>query len=226
MAGPGSSAAQRLAVLAGAAVAWLCGAYVIVLSIGLATLPSPDRPIQDPWFTLMELLILAIAPAMVAWAVALHAGAPAETKALALAAAAFMSMSAAVTCVVHFSILTLARAPAFAGEPWARQVFAFQWPSIVYALDILAWDVFFAFGALFAAMALEGGGRRLAAVRALLFAAAALAFLGLAGVPLADMRVRNLGIVGYAVLFPIAAGLLAEPVWRAGQPPGPTPPNS
>jgi hypothetical protein len=219
VASPGPSSAQRLAVFSGSAVAWLCGVYVIVLSIGLWTLPSPAHPIQDPWFTLMELLILAIAPAMVAWAVALHAGAAAERKALALAAVAFMSMSAAVTCVVHFSILTLARAPAFAGEPWARLVFAFQWPSVVYALDILAWDVFFALGALCAALALPGGERRLAVVRSLLFAAAALSFLGLAGLLLADMRVRNIGIVGYAVLFPLAAGLLADQVRRS--PPNP-----
>ncbi len=212
---PWASSAQRLAVFAGSAVALLCGAYVIVLSIGLLTLPSPDQPIQDPWFTLMELLILAIAPAMVAWSVALHAGAAAERKALALAAVAFMSMSAAVTGVVHFSILTLARAPAFAGEPWARLVFAFQWPSVVYALDILAWDVFFAFGALCAALALPGGERRLGVVRGLLFASAVLSFGGLAGVLLADMRVRNLGIVGYAVLFPVAAALMADQVHRS-----------
>jgi hypothetical protein len=42
-----------------------------------------------------------------------------------------------------------------------------------------------------------------------LFASAALAFLGLAGVALADMQVRNIGIIGYAVLFPIAAAMLA-----------------
>jgi len=35
-------------------------------------------------------------------------------------------------------------APAFAG---LDTVFAFAWPSVVYALDILAWDVFFALAA-------------------------------------------------------------------------------
>jgi len=45
-------------------------------------------------------------------------------------------------------------------------------------------------------------------VRRLLFASAALSFVGLAGVPMANMYVRNIGILGYAVLFPVAAALM------------------
>lgn len=78
----------------------------------------------------------------------------------------------------------------------------------MYALDILAWDVFFPLAALFAAFAVHGSGlARLA--RILLFGSAALAFIGLAGVPLANMSIRNIGIIGYVVLFPIASFLLA-----------------
>jgi len=193
----------------------LCLVYAAVLSIGLLTLPSPDRQIQQPWFALMEILIIAISPATVALAVALHAWVPRERKSLALAGVAFMSMSAVVTCSVHFAILTLSRQSAFASADWARLVFAFEWPSVAYALDILAWDIFFPLGAFFAAAAIQGSGRA-SAVRSLLFASAVLALVGLAGVPLADMQVRNIGIIGYAVLFPIAAGLLASLFHRAG----------
>jgi hypothetical protein len=119
-----------------------------------------------------------------------------------------MSMSAVVTCSVHFAILTLATHPAFAGEDWAGLVFSFKWPSVAYTLDILAWDVFFPFAALFAGTAVHGN--RLASVaRGLLFASAAFALVGLAGAPLASMQVRNIGIIGYALLFPIAAAALA-----------------
>ena len=52
-------------------------------------------------------------------------------------------------------------------------------------------------------------------------ASAVLAFLGLLGVPLANMNVRNVGIVGYAVLFPIAASLAAWAVHRRGAPRAP-----
>ena len=36
-----------------------------------------------------------------------------------------------------------------------------------------------------------------------------LAFIGLAGIPLENMNIRNIGIIGYVVLFPVAAVLLA-----------------
>ena len=203
-----SSSARHLGVAAGTAVGVLCLAYAVVLAIGLLTLPSPEHQIQPPWFTFMEILIIAISPAMVALTVALHAWAPHERKALALLSVAFMSMSAAVTCSVHFAILTLGTHPAFASEDWARLVFSFKWPSVAYALDILAWDVFFPIAALFAGTVVQGN--RLASVaRGLLFASAALAFAGLAGAPLANMGVRNIGIIGYALLFPISAGILA-----------------
>ena len=59
---------------------------------------------------------------------------------------------------------------------------------------------------MFAAAAIQGRGL----VRVLLFASGALSFVGLIGVPLANMQVRNIGIIGYAVLFPVAAGAFAK----------------
>jgi hypothetical protein len=112
------------------------------------------------------------------------AWAPPRCADYALGALAFMSTCAVVTCTVHFAVLTLSRQPAFSGQAWVRDVFSFQWPSVAYALDILARDIFFPF--------------------------AALAFVGLAGVPLSDMQVRNIGIIGYAVLFPAATALMAR----------------
>jgi hypothetical protein len=200
--------ARLLGVASGAAVALLCLVYLCVLTVGLLTLPSPAHPIQQPWFFLMEVLIIGIAPAMVAFTVALHAGARPDRKSLALASVVFMGMCAVVTCAVHFAILTLGRRAAFAGEPRARQAFSFEWPSIAYALDILAWDIFFPVAALFAATAVQGTGLA-KGVRGLLFGSAVLAFSGLAGAALDSMQIRNIGILGYAVLFPVAAGAMA-----------------
>ncbi|HSK31337.1 MAG TPA: hypothetical protein VLA17_15360, partial [Candidatus Limnocylindria bacterium] len=73
---------------------------------------------------------------------------------------------AGVTCSVHFLVLTLTRQSELVGQSWAPLFFAFKWPSVAYALDILAWDFFFALSMLFAAPAF--GGSRLAAwIRAL-----------------------------------------------------------
>ncbi|MCE9571948.1 MAG: hypothetical protein K8W52_02210 [Deltaproteobacteria bacterium] len=199
-----TASARRLGRASAFAVVGLGVAYAITLAIGLATLPSPDEPITGALFTLLELLILAMMPAIVVLMVAVHAWAPAEMKAWSLSALVFASLLAGVTSSLHFVILTLSHQPAFAGMSLA---FAFRWPSVAYALDILAWDVFFALAALCAAPVFRGAGleRR---IRWLLIASGALAAAGLSGVATGDMRLRNLGILGYAVLFPIAAALL------------------
>jgi hypothetical protein len=202
-----ASTAHPFGVAAATAVALLCFVYACVVAIGLLTLPSPDHQIQQPWFTLMEGLIIAIAPAMVVLAAALHTWAPQQRKSVALASVAFSSMCAVLTCVVHFAILTLSRQPAFAEQAWADVVFSFKWPSVAYAIDILAWDVFFPLAALCAAAAIQCPCVA-AAARGLLAVSAALAFIGLVGVPLANMQFRNVGIIGYAVTFPLAAAFM------------------
>lgn len=207
-----SSNAHFLGLYAGWAIAALSLLYLAALSFGLLALSTPGQPIQDPWFTGMELLILVLAPCMVAFSAALLDGAAPEQRSFALVSLVFMSMTAALTSAVHFSVLTLSRDPAFAQSPWAGLVLSFTWPSIAYVLDILAWDLFFPIAALCAATALRGRPM-LGTARRLLIASALLAFVGLAGVPLANMQVRNIGIVGYAVCYPLAAAVLA---YRAG----------
>ena len=205
--------AWRLGVVSGAAVAALCFVYLVVLAIGLATLPSPDHPVQQPWLALMELLILLIAPAIVALAVAIGCSASPGRWPWALLGLVFFALCALTTSAVHFCILVLGGQQAFAGAPWATLVFSFRWPSLVYALDILAWDVFFPLGALCLAPAMQGVGLA-GRVRALLVISAALSLAGLAGVVLGDMQVRLIGVVGYAVVFPAAAALVATLLLR------------
>lgn len=206
----------RVCIFGGVSVAILSLVYAIVLSIGLLTLPLPDQPIQNPWFTLMEVLILLIAPAMVVFTVGLHYRTPSNRKSISLLSVIFMSMCALITCCVHFAVLTLSREPIVTQAAWSSLVFAFKWPSLVYALDILAWDIFFPLAALSAAGALDGVGLA-GRARNFLFGSAILAFVGLAGVPMDNMNIRNIGILGYVVLFPIAALMLAIVFKREAQ---------
>lgn len=202
--------APRIGALACTLQIALQALYAAVTLVGLVTLPAPEAPIADPWFTAMELLILAMIPVLVTLFAALHEAAPPRARTAALAAFGFALALVVVTGLVHFSVLTLRHQPDFAE---AGPLLGFRWPSLVYAADILAWDVFFPLAALATAAALPGPGKARAA-RALLIASAVLAFAGLSGLPAGDMRLRNIGILGYAVLFPLAlvplAGLLRE----------------
>jgi hypothetical protein len=206
----GVEAARRLALVAAAANAALGLAYAVVVTVGLLFLSGPDEPIGDPWFTIMELLILLLAPALpVLWA-AIHVQAPPRAKAYSLAGLVFAGLAAGVTSAVHLLVLTLAHQPAYAGAAWLQ----FRWPSVVYALDVLAWDVFFALALLFAAPAFAGG-RLERSIRTLLIVAGVLSLAGLIGVAIGDMGLRNIGLIGYAGIFPVAAVLIAARFRRA-----------
>lgn len=183
--------------------------YAIVLTIGFATLPSPDAPIGNRYFTMLEVLILLLAPAMVALMATVHAWAPLESRSMSLVALCFTVMLATVTSSVHFSILTLSGQQGFGGDSSAGSQLAFRWPSVVYSLDILAWDVFFALAMLFASAVFRDGGIH-RAIRISMIVSGVLALAGLTGVALGDMAIRNLGIVGYLGAFLVVDALLLK----------------
>jgi hypothetical protein len=209
-----TATARSFGILSAAATVILLVAYAVTLVVGLLSLESPREPIGDPMFTLLEILIIVMMPAMVALMVTVHAWAPMHAKTLTLTSVVFMGLLAGVTSVVHFCVLSLSRQPAFAGQSWLPMVVSFKWPSVVYALDILAWDIFFPLSMLFAAPVFWGS--RLAAwIRVLMIASGVLAFAGLSGVVVGDMQLRNIGIVGYVGVFLVVATLLAVLFYRA-----------
>ncbi|PWN06739.1 hypothetical protein DDZ15_08385 [Rhodohalobacter mucosus] len=175
--------------------------YAVVTMIGLISLESPQDPIGDPWFTMMELLILLIAPSMMSAMAAVHGVSAQDKKLWSLLALVFMAMMAGLTSAVHFSILTVSPHLDHS-QPWVQNLFLFEWPSVVYALDILAWDWFFALSMLFAVPVFNGDGFE-KAVRYLFLISALLSFAGLLGVYTASMTIRNIGVLGYGVVAPI-----------------------
>ncbi len=192
--------------------------YAITLVLGLLSLKSPQEPIGDPFFSIMELLILLMAPLLVISMVAVHAYAAPEVKAYSLISLIFMILMAGITSSVHFVILTVSRQIAATGWLGVAWFLSFKWPSVAYTLDILAWDWFFALAMLFAAPVFKTGKLE-QTVRMLMMVSGILSLAGLLGVPLADMQVRNIGILGYCVVAPVAFLLLGMVFGRT--PPAP-----
>lgn len=203
-----TASARRLGFASAVGLVILTTVYAMTLVAGLLSLEAPGQPIGEPYFSILEILIMVIAPLIVALMGAVHAWAPVDAKASSLLAVAFAALLAGVTCSVHVVILLVGRHAASAGLAGVPLFFSFRWPSVPYALDILAWDVFLALSVFFAAPAFEGGG--LARwIRALLVLSGVLALAGLSGIAASDMRLRNIGIIGYVGVFPVAAGLMA-----------------
>lgn len=192
----------------GRAAAWsvfiLGVVYVLVTALGFLSLESPQDPIGHPYITMMRLLIIPLAALYLVTMVAVHAYARPAAKVYSLAALVFMIVLATITTSVHFVGLTVGPRLEATGLSWVPLVISFEWPSIVYALDILAWDWFFALSLLFAVPVFKGGSRLERWVWILLLVSGILSLAGLIGVPLSDMQVRNIGIIGYAVVAPVA----------------------
>ena len=192
----------------GRAAAWsvfiLGVVYALVTALGFLSLESPQDPIGPPYITMMRLLIIPLAALYLVTMVAVHAYARPAAKVYSLTALVFMTVLATITTSVHFVGLTVGPRLEATGLSWVPLVVSFEWPSIVYALDILAWDWFFALSILFAVPVFRGGSRLERWVRILLLVSGLLSLAGLIGVPLADMQVRNIGVVGYAIVAPVA----------------------
>lgn len=203
-----TASARRLGMVSAVGTVLLSVVYTATLVAGLLSLQSPQQPIGDPWFSILEILIILTTPVMVAQMVAILAWAPPETKAFGLMALVFMCLLAGLTCSLHFVILTVSRQASFAGLSWLPLFLSFKWPSVAYALDILAWDLFFPLSALSASLVFSGN-RLAMSIRALMVVSGVLALGGLSGVIGGDMQLRNIGIVGYGVVFPVAALLMA-----------------
>src|SRR3954469_52597 len=99
-----TATARRLGIFSAAATVILLVAYAVTLAVGLLSLESPQQPIGDPMFTILEILIIIMMPAMVALMVAVHAWAPMHAKTLSLTSVVFMGLLTGVTSIVHFVI--------------------------------------------------------------------------------------------------------------------------
>jgi hypothetical protein len=82
-------------------------------------------------------------------------------------------------------------------------LFSWTWPSMIYALDIAAWDFFLGVALLLAA-AVFSGSRLAQWVRRVLTVSGLLCLGGLLGAVLGNMNVRNIGVLGYALVLPVA----------------------
>ena len=186
-------------------------AYGGVLIAGLRALPSPEVPIGDPFFTVLEILIIVLTLPLVALMSVVHAWAPQQAKVYSSMALVFMSLLAGVTACVHFVILTVGDTSGANRE--MALLLSFTWPSVVYALDILAWDLFFALAVLCAAVVFSGSGL-LRWIRTLLLLSGTMALVGLASVVVGDMRWRFIGIAGYVLVFPVAVTCIGVLFYR------------
>ena len=127
-----------------------------------------------------------------------------------------MVVTTALTLGVHCVVLTVGRQVDPSLIPAFDRFFSFKWPSVVYALDIVAWDFCFGLALLCAAAVFVGRGIE-RTVRVGLVVAGILCLAGLLGVVTGNMQIRNIGIVGYAIVFPVVTLFMARVFGRESE---------
>ena len=194
----------------GAWAAWvmvaLAALYVPTLALGFIALGNFSDPLRDPFLGVAEVLIILMGPALVALVAAIYLGAAPGRKIFGLVAFGCMLLAAGITVTVHFVELTVARR--LGDGTLTGPTFGWRWPSVLYGVDVVAWDLFFGISLLCAAAVFPGRAHRF--VRVGLLIAGALSVIGLVG-PISDQfGLRTIGIFGYAVVFPVACVALAR----------------
>lgn len=201
--------ARRLGILCGWTLFGMGVAYVVTMIAGFVSAGNLTDPMKDPYLAIMELMIVVQAPIVVMMFAVIHAYAKRANRTWSLTAFALVCLLAGITISVHFVMLTVGRQVSPAAIPGFSHLLGWQWPSVSYAIEILAWDFFFGL-ALLAAAPIFGGHRLGRSVRIGMLVAGTLCLAGLAGVVVGNMQIRNIGIVGYGAVFPVVSLLVAR----------------
>jgi hypothetical protein len=194
--------------------AWMLAAlYVAYAAACVASSPNFNAT-GDPYWATAEALTVVGAPVQVLLLSAVHRHAPERAKVYSLVAFVSMAVMAALTMVVHFTELVVARRLDAPSSAALAGVFDLGRPSLLFGVDIAAWHLFFGLSLLCAAPAFVRRGIE-AAVRRGLVLSGAMDLLGLLGPVTGKANLRLIGVVGYGIVFPIVCGLMGTTFRRA-----------
>lgn len=182
--------------------------YSVASGLGFLTLESPLDPIGAPFLPIMTLLLILTVSLMVVVMIVVHAYAAPEHKIYSMMALVFMILLAAITSSVNFAVLVVSSQSDFSGASWLPLFLPYKWPAVAYALDIFAWDWFYALSMLCAALVFRGGLLERMVSIAMLFSGG-LSLLGLIVLPFAVLPAIIISIVGWGVGGTIVFLLLA-----------------
>lgn len=199
---------QRIARLAdglrlGQWTAWAVVAmYAVYLAaVALSGVLTGTAP-KDPFWMVAEVVTLIAAPIQVILFALLYQYAPDRAKLYGLLAFGFIVVWAALTMSVHYIELTLVRRVDLAASRALTSIFDLAHPSLLLAIELLAWHLFFGLSQVSAAFTFTGRGKE-RFVRIGLTVGGLLSIVGLSGLILDKPALRILGVIGYGLVFPI-----------------------
>jgi hypothetical protein len=179
--------------------------YAVVLFAGGVVKGLP----AEPYFALAEILTIIGAIVLVILLAAIHLCTPFPFNIFSLLGLGWMFITAGITITVHFAELTVARQLDDSRRATFSPIFDFEWPALLWGIELGAWHIGFGLSVLFAAFAFQGNGLE-RVVRIGLITTGLLCFIGLIGPVVGDLVWRLIGVFGYGVVFPIVCVMIAR----------------
>ena len=201
-----SPEARRLGIASAIAILALGVLYVATISLWLLVVATPHAPIGDPFLAVMEVLTIMSALALLALVLAIKCFADDRHRVHALATLTLGILATGLTMAVHFVQLTAVRQRWRAG---AGADYRLIWPSAQFALEYLAWDLLIGL-TLVVASSIFLGTRTSRPAGLALLSSGLLCMAGLVGPLSGFMFLQNIAVVGYAIVLPFAAALVAS----------------
>jgi len=197
-------------VLFGLRSAWANFVLFVVYDVIVITgIVIGQGMLQEPFLVIAEVLTLISAPLIVFLIAAIHECTPRSARVFSLTALGWILLLAGSTIIVHFVNLTLWRQIGVQQQIDYARFLGWEWPSMLYAIELVAWHLFFGLSMFFTAFAFKGNGIEKAA-RIALMATGLLCIIGLIGPLMGDLIWRTIGIAGYGFGFPIACIMIAR----------------
>jgi hypothetical protein len=127
-----------------AAVILAVGFLVYLGILAVMLISGTGYPPVEPYQTILHFLILFAATMMVFFWATLHTVVPRDRQFFSLASLALIVIFATLTSINRFVALTVVRQSLASGNTAGLQWFLpYAWPSIMLAMEILGWGLFF-----------------------------------------------------------------------------------
>lgn len=201
----GEALVRRLGRLSAWSMLVICAIYAAVLLAGGVVRGLP----REPWFALAEVLTILSAIILVVLMGAIHACTSPPYRLFSLLGLGWMFVLAGITITVHMAELTVVRQLDHEDQSTFARLFEFEWPSLLYGVEFVAWHIGFGLSTFFTAFAFQGAGRE-KAIRLGLIVVSLLCLAGLIGPAVGNLNWRLIGVFGYVIVFPGICIMIAQ----------------
>lgn len=198
----GFSSEQKIILKIGWFSSWIAVVVFVLYAITLLAGGVIYGLPVEPFFIIAEILTILGAIVLVLLMGCIHYRMSGHRRLFTFLGTGWMFVMAGITIMVHMAELTVARQLNTSVRTAFASVYDFEWPSLLYGIEFVAWHIGFGLSVLFASFAFKKVGKE-NRIRMGLRWVGIFCLAGLIGPATGNLYWRLVGVFGYAILFPV-----------------------